>query len=449
MMARSATLFLATILSLLLAAAQAATTVVSAGTDLTRIVLQGRIVTPDETLDGEIVIDNDTITCVDSECTHPAGAWILRVEDAFIFPGFIDAHNHVAYNVFPKWNPPRFYKNRGQWQASQSYLTFKAPYNALKRTRFCEMVKYGEVRALLSGITTIQGTAPNNQCFRTLLRNAENQHQLPLPSGHVRTYILDIGSFDGAVDFNRTKSFVVHLAEGAHDDPPSRREFTTLKQKGLLKAGTAIIHGTAFGDDEFRQMGNAGAKLIWSPRSNLVLYDETTDIRLAYRHNVTVSLGVDWNPTGSNNLFDELRVAAKLNEEEFDRVIPQDDWIKLITVNPARALALDGHIGRLAVGKKADITVVRRHHADPNRSLLLSRLQDVEMVWLGGDLLYADRPVVERLKPGKCEAMIVGGSRKRVCVVDRRDPVPGSTQTLAVIRDRLRQKYPGLAPLTP
>ena len=64
-------------------------------------------------------------------------------------------------------------------------------------------------------------------------------------------------------------------------DPKSLTEFTTLKAKGLLASGTAVIHGAAFGDGEFQQMGAAGAKLIWSPRSNLVLYAQTTDIPLA------------------------------------------------------------------------------------------------------------------------------------------------------------------------
>jgi hypothetical protein len=31
------------------------------------------------------------------------------------------------------------------------------------------MVKYGEIKALLSGITTIQGTSPGSSCVRALM----------------------------------------------------------------------------------------------------------------------------------------------------------------------------------------------------------------------------------------------------------------------------------------
>ncbi len=81
-------------------------------------------------------------------------------------------------------------------------------------------------------------------------------------------------------------------------------------------------------------MGAAGSKLIWSPRSNLVLYAQTTNIPVALQRGIEVSLGVDWNPSGSDHIFDELRTAAEVNEEEFNGAIPDTDWIKMITVTP-------------------------------------------------------------------------------------------------------------------
>jgi 5-methylthioadenosine/S-adenosylhomocysteine deaminase len=49
------------------------------------------------------VIEGDTITCVAADCTAPAGATRVTVTNAYIFPDFVDAHNHVAYNVLPRW----------------------------------------------------------------------------------------------------------------------------------------------------------------------------------------------------------------------------------------------------------------------------------------------------------------------------------------------------------
>ncbi len=434
-------------LCLVFAAPAWGATTVTVGTDPAKTVIQGTLVTPDQVMEGEVVIDGDTITCVAPECVDPPGATVIRVTDAYVFPGFIDAHNHVAYNVFPKWSPPQQYQNRGQWQGSTAYKTFKAPYNQLKATLLCEMVKWGEIKALLSGVTTIQGTAPNRACFRILIRNAENQNELGLNPKHIRTFILDIKGFKEQIDWAVTKTFVVHIGEGI--DLKSRTEFATLKQKGLLTGQTAIIHGTAFEAPDFQEMAAAGAKLIWSPRSNLVLYGQTTKVNVARQQGVEVSLGVDWNPTGSDTLFDELRVAAQVNDEQFGGAIPVADWVQMVTTHPAKALALEDHIGRLAVGLKADLTVVAAKAPDPRASLLQSHLQDVLMVWVGGNPLYGAQAVLGQVKPGQCEALLVYGSAKRLCVRNPRAGVAKSGQSLAEIQHALQSKYPGLAPLTP
>ncbi|HSE65585.1 MAG TPA: amidohydrolase family protein [Gemmatimonadales bacterium] len=427
-----------------------AATTVDVGTAPSKTLIKGTFVTPDQVIDGEMVVDGDTITCVAVSCAAPDGATRITVTNAYIFPGFVDAHNHVAYNILARWTPPKLYQRRSQWQAAQAYKDFKKPYNDLiTKGLFCEMVKYGEVKALLSGVTTIQGTAPNNLCFRTLIRNAENQNQLGLPGSHIRTFILDISSFKGSLDWAVTQSFAVHIAEGVRGDPPSKQEFAVLKSKGLLAKGTAIIHGAAFEASEFQQMGEVGAKLIWSPRSNLVLYGQTTNIPLARQAGVEVSLGVDWNPTGSDHIFDELRTAAEVNEDDFGGAIPDDEWMKMVTVNPAKALALEEQVGRLAPGLKADLTVLRSQGSDPTKSLLRAHLQDVQMVWVGGKLLYANRAILDKIRPGQCEALLVHGAPKRVCVKDMQPAVPKSAETLAQIREVLRANYPLLAPLTP
>jgi 5-methylthioadenosine/S-adenosylhomocysteine deaminase len=430
-------------------AVASAQTTVQVGTDAAKFVLKGTIVNADGVLNGELVIENDTITCAAATCTEPAGATLITITNAYIFPGFIDAHNHVAYNFLPKWNPPKVYQRRAQWQASTSYKVFKKPYDNNKKTLFCEMVKYGEIKALLSGVTTIQGTSPGSACVGVLIRNAENQNQLNTPASYIRTYILDISSFKETINWSVTKSFVVHIAEGVQGDSPSLKEFQILQQKNLLTANTAIIHGTAFGDAEFQKMGQVGAKLIWSPESNLRLYNQTTNIPLALQHGVPVSLGVDWNPSGSNTLFDELRVASQVNSETFHNAIPQSDWIKMITVHPAKALALDDKIGKLGQGLKADVTVLNSNDPDPTQSLLKTHLQDVQMVWVGGRLLYGNDAIMQSMNKASCEPLLVHGSKKRLCVSDAKAAVPLGGETLAVITQKLQNAFSGLAPMVP
>jgi hypothetical protein len=154
---------------------------------------------------------------------------------------------------------------------------------------------------------------------------------------------------------------VVHLAEGV--DETSRKEFDILKDKGLLRAETAIIHGTAFGDAEFKQMGAIGAKLIWSPQSNLALYAKTTNIPLARQHGVEVSLGVGWNASGSDTVFDELRVAQQVNEEQWQGVIPVGQGDRFTNFFYGGALARDGTSREPAAGDHVQLPFTREPRA--------------------------------------------------------------------------------------
>ena len=61
---------------------------------------------------------------------------------------------------------------------------------------------------------------------------------------------------------------------------------------------------------DFDDMKTAGAKLVWSPKSNVVLYGTTTNIPLARSKGVPVALAPDWSLSGSVNILDELRFAA-------------------------------------------------------------------------------------------------------------------------------------------
>ena len=213
---------------------------------------------------GEVVIEGDTITCVAADCPDPPGATLFVISDAYIFPGFIDAHNHVAYNFLPKWSPPKLFAHRGLWQSAPSYKAFKAPYDAgLKHIYVRDGALWGD-RCV---------DQRHHQCARdaqsALQQGPGAEHREPERSSHpfARSHPYSPSfpsrSFQDTIDFTKTRSFVPHIAEGIGETP--RKEFDVLKAKGLLRSETAIIHGTAFGDAEFAEMGQVGAELIWCP----------------------------------------------------------------------------------------------------------------------------------------------------------------------------------------
>ena len=96
------------------------------------------------------------------------------------------------------------------------------------------------------------------------------------------------------IDAGEVDAVYVHLAEGV--DARSHDEFAELKQANLLTAATIIIHGTALTPADLDDVAAAGAKLVWSPQSNLRLYGATTPAGEAIRRGIPVALGRTGSP---------------------------------------------------------------------------------------------------------------------------------------------------------
>ena len=421
---------------------------VAPGTEPDLYFIRGTFVTPDEIVRGSMVVRNDTIECIGRKCAAPPGATRINVDDGFIYPGFIDAHQHMVSNIAPIWPNRHTYQDRYQWQQDPDHLAFMAParqYFASEQG-WCDAERFAEIRQLVSGVTTIQGTGPPRPCTHGLIRNADGFHDLPLPPDRVVGYIPDVRLFDLTIDWTHTRCLAIHLGEGIDDY--TRQELDILDQKGLLRPETLIIHGTAFEAPEFARMAKAGAKLVWSPQSNIALYGRSMNVEAAIRAGVKVSLGVDWSPSGSHDILAELKVAERVNRDQMHNIVKSADWLPMITSRPADALSFGDYLGRLATGKKADITVLRREAKDPAESLLKSELKDVEMVWVGGRPLYGDQMIFDHLRHGVCESLMVDGVGKSLCISDA-SAASSESDRLAQIESRLDVAYPQHARMFP
>jgi cytosine/adenosine deaminase-related metal-dependent hydrolase len=314
---------------------------------------------------------------------------------AVIFPGLINLHSHPTYGMLHLWPPPSShvqvdlgrpigtepYANRYQWSLTQAPEYRRLVFNPelllsspIGLGLYPEVEKYSEIRAVIGGETALQGALPDPATDNILIRNVDNVN---FGRDRIEFRVRAIGDLTETerttlltrMQAGEIDAWIVHLAEGVRDGQrragdliSSRAEFTALQLKGLLTDATAIVHGNGLEADDFVAMRAAhgipsetddglGAKLIWSPLSNLLLYGETTLVYEALKAGVVVSLGTDWSPSGSRNLLDELKIAdIALRDPQLlgsDRdLIPSLS----ITAKPANQqmeaeIALDGRSG--------------------------------------------------------------------------------------------------------
>ncbi|MBC8072001.1 MAG: amidohydrolase family protein, partial [Deltaproteobacteria bacterium] len=180
-------------------------------------------------------------------------------------------------------------------------------------------------------------------------------------------------------------------------------------------------------------------KVVWSPRSNIVLYGNTAPVTMLDRQGVTLALGTDWVPSGSMNMQRELRCAEELNATYFDGYFSPEQLWRMVTTNAAFATGTHAAIGMLKPGYVADIAVFAASGSVDHQAVVDAELADVVLVVRGGEPLYGDDALLALPEIGgqACESLDVCEVAKRACVAQD----VGAGTTLVGIRAAIEAYY--------
>jgi cytosine/adenosine deaminase-related metal-dependent hydrolase len=237
------------------------------------------------------------------------------------------------------------------------------------------------------------------------------------------------------------KSYLIHLSEGftqrSHD------EYTALKALNLLQPQTVIIHGAALTAADFVEVAAAQAKLVWSPSSNLVLYNRTTDVRAAKMAGVEIALAPDWTPSGTGDELSELGFAREHLDRTDPSLFTDEELVKMATSIPAKMLGVGDQIGHLSVGHYADVLVIDRPDLDPYAGVVRANSADVRLVMIGGVPMYGDRALLELLPdaPPDISDVMACGAEKRAAW----PPTPVGSVSVSSIAAVIAGFYPAMA----
>jgi 5-methylthioadenosine/S-adenosylhomocysteine deaminase len=491
------------------------------------IVLRGTVVTMDSAgtilHDGAILVRSGKVVAIWQGREAPKGTPIGNAIEidlgpkALIFPGLINLHNHPTYDVLDPWPAPSSdvqsnlgrplgtepYANRYQWNDVAS--TSPPEYRRLVDTPqllmnsglglglLSEVVKYSEIKAMLGGETTFQDGLPDPATDNLMIRNAQSAN---FGRQAVFSRVGSIDEFSGAdlaaliagMQNGQVDTWLTHLAEGVRDSErrvgdnrSSRAEFASLESKGLLTDTTVIVQGNGLEEADFAAMRAApsirfdhtgdglGAKLVWSPLSNLLLYGQTALVYQALKEGVTISLGTDWSPSGSRNLLDELKIAdialrdfrllgvdrdlvpalsitGKAGDARREAEIALDKvLVEMVTSNPAKTLRWSQNVGSIETGKFADLVVITKSDQQspedvpdsPYRALIDATEKDVRLVLVNGEPRSGDVNVMATLKPANYEVVSSERAYFSKAIDVTNSALPKGSQTFAYLNQIL------------
>ncbi|MER9532088.1 amidohydrolase family protein [Mesorhizobium sp. M0309] len=366
---------------------------------------RGRVVQMDAAFsvlkDAVIWIEGNRIKAVlDAAATPPQGFEHMTPINTggTFYPGLIELHNHLGYDILKLWDVPKLYCNRGQWQGSPPYQAgVSGPMGVLGKTPGVApaIARYTEAKCLMGGTTTSQGitlfSAPGlMRQYRGIVRNVEESLDSTLPDAKAR--IPDYAAKDKDNFLGYLKDFpclLMHLSEGI--DASARKHFLDLEispNVWAIAASLTGIHCNALTRKDFDRLAAVRAGMVWSPLSNFMLYGQTADIKSARAAGVRIGLGSDWSPSGSKNLLHELKVVRVVNSVQAlgfsDR-----DIVAMATIVAAGLLRWDRYLGSIEAGKYADLVLVRGKAGDAYEHLLKADETRIDLVVVDGLPRYA------------------------------------------------------------
>jgi hypothetical protein len=423
-------------------------TVASTGTS--GVVLSGRLLLPAGPTTGELFIaSTGMIACAASSCattTGYASGTRISCPGGVISPSLINPHDHTEYaTVGPEAHGDTRYDNRYDWDYGAECTT---PLPKVLATNDVPTNAAQELRFVLGGATAIIGSGgcaglarnlaayPATAWLGGLTGSTDFFETFPLGNSDstLITSGCDYPDIISTGEAFESGEFVPHIAEGI--DVAAENELVCSMQASndLVTTRTSIIHGVGVNATDIANVQKSGAKIIWSPRTNISLYGDTTPVTEFRYAGITIALGSDWLASGSMNMLRELACADTFNQKYLAGTFSDQDLWQMATINAAAASGFQAQIGSLEVGKVADVAVFDGRTNVDYRAVIAAGVEDVHLVLRGGKALYGDAPTVSALAEA-CDALSVCGEDRAVCL-----DVPGVT--LASIEAVAASIYP-------
>jgi 5-methylthioadenosine/S-adenosylhomocysteine deaminase len=187
-----------------------------------------------------------------------------------------------------------------------------------------------------------------------------------------------------------------------------RRNVEYLDSVGIKGAHVVLAHCVHVNAQELDLLADAGTHVAHCPSSNMKLGSGVAPVAEMLERGVSVSLGADGAPCNNRlDMFTEMRTAALLQKVSRGAdALPAASVLRMATMGGARAVGLEGEIGSLEVGKRADVTIIdlERLHMTPRPDIVstivyAAEARDVRTVLIEGRLVLQDgelKTLVER-----------------------------------------------------
>ncbi|OOG41316.1 amidohydrolase [Rhodanobacter sp. C05] len=325
-----------------------------------------------------------------------ARAYRVDLRDHLIFPGLINAHEHLHVNTVPPLKTGAPFPNSYAWIAAfQEHFEEPAVIAALQVPKELRL-RHGALKNLLAGTTCVAHHDPWHPALDAtnfpvaLLRDYGWSYALGWPG-----YGPPVQQSFAATPIDRP--WLIHLAEGT--DATAQAELAQLDQLGCLAANSVLIHGVGLCEQDVDRVIASDAAVVWCPTSNHSLLGRSLDPQRLCAAG-RLALGSDSRLSGARDLLEEMRGIAARGE------LNPGQLLGLVTTQAARILRLPSR-GSLTPGVPADLVIVEDRGGDEEGSLVGIERSQIRAVVRNGVPCIADTDFAEWFAVAGMEAVPV------------------------------------------
>ena len=323
----------------------------------------------------DIRINGNKIDKIATKITDDITAFQLYFDDAIVFPGLINSHDHLDFNLFPQLGN-RFYKNYTQWGA-YIHQQFKHEIAEVLKVPAHLRALWGVYKNLLCGVTTVVNHGKRLTMNNALITVYEDTHDLH-SAAFEKAWKLKLNN-----PLKKNLPVVIHTGEGT--DEAAADEIDRLIYWNKLHRHLIGIHAVAM---TAKQASNFKG-IVWCPESNYFLLNKTAPVQQLKQH-TDVLFGTDSTLTSNWNIWDHIAMARKtglLSDEELYH-----------SLNSTAAKIWNINTGDLCEGKNADIVIARRKgNSNALDSFYEVTPADLLLVMHEGSIRLFDQQLFEQL----------------------------------------------------
>jgi cytosine/adenosine deaminase-related metal-dependent hydrolase len=298
----------------------------------------------------------------------------LIFTNAIIFPGLINSHDHLDFNLFPQLGN-KTYNSYTEW-GKYIHENYPAEIAACLKIPVALREQWGIYKNLLCGVTTIvnhgnrKGLA--NQLI-TVFEKKQDLHSVRLEKDWKKR-------LNNPLKLNLPA--VIHIGEGtnanAHD------EIDELIRWNILRRKLIGVHGVAMSPAQAR----AFKALIWCPQSNYFLLNKTAPVSHLKKY-TPILFGTDSTLTGHWDIWEHIRTARKTG------LLTDDELYQSLSTTPAAIWKLNS--GAIEEGRDADLVVARATKPNSMDSFYNTTPEDLLLVMHQGNIRLFDETLYHQL----------------------------------------------------